>query len=85
MHPLGAEYLTEQFEGRCAYCPDEATTWDHVIPVAQGGDTTPGNTVPACLSCNSSKKDAEVWSWLVLTCRTPNPALLDVLALMEVA
>jgi 5-methylcytosine-specific restriction endonuclease McrA len=83
VHPVGAEYLTEQFEGCCAYCPAVATTWEHVIPVARGGRTIPGNIVPACLSCNSSKNDSDVFQWLERTGRTANPALLDVLALLE--
>lgn len=81
---LAAEYLTEQFEGRCAYCTAAATTWDHVVPVIRGGETTPANVVPACVSCNSSKKDSEVWSWLAATGRTPSSVLFDVL-ILEVA
>jgi hypothetical protein len=76
-----AELLLEQFGGRCAYCPDLATTWDHLVPVARGGRTEPGNIVPACCSCNSSKRSTPLLSWLEQTRRTPNPALWDVLAL----
>lgn len=82
---VGGEYLIEQFEGVCAYCPDPSSTWDHIIPVAAGGQTVPGNIVPACGSCNSSKCDSEVFEWLVRTGRTPHFALLDVLLLHEVA
>ena len=77
--------LTEQFRGLCAYCPAPASTWDHVIPVARDGRTVPGNIVPACLPCNSSKKNSDVIEWLARTGRTPNPALLDILALGEAA
>jgi 5-methylcytosine-specific restriction endonuclease McrA len=82
---IGSDHLTEQFEGRCAYCPAPADTWDHVIAVAAGGETVPGNVVPACRSCNSSKNDSDVWSWLARTGRTPSCALLDVIYLVEVA
>lgn len=52
--------------GLCAYdCGRPATTMDHVIPVANGGDTSPGNMVPACVSCNSSKKDRDPWPWIL--------------------
>ena len=78
---IGAEYLLEQFEGICAYCPKPATTWDHVLPLRKGGQTKPGNIVPACASCNSSKKAADVFVWLKVTGRTPSPFLFDVLAL----
>lgn len=84
MPMLGMEYLLEQFDSRCAYCPAAAESWDHIVPIATGGQTEPGNVVPACLTCNSSKKDADVFVWLIATSRQPSPAFYDVLAL-EVA
>lgn len=60
----GIEALTEKFGGRCAYCPAPATTWDHVVPVSQGGRTIPGNIVPACTSCNSRKNDLDVYDFI---------------------
>lgn len=43
----------------CRYCgakaPDVKLEIDHVMPVALGGDTTPGNAVTACADCNSGK------------------------------
>lgn len=56
----GMEALTERFGGLCAYCPEPATTWDHIVPVSAGGRTVPGNIVPACSSCNSRKRDLDV-------------------------
>lgn len=56
--------LTELFAGRCAYCAKPATTWDHIAPVSRGGRTVPGNIVPACVSCNSSKRDKDVFNFL---------------------
>jgi 5-methylcytosine-specific restriction endonuclease McrA len=53
---IARELLLEQFDGQCAYCAAAATTWDHLTPVALGGRTEPGNVVPACASCNSSKR-----------------------------
>jgi len=46
--------------GLCHYCqkkfaPGELTM-DHVIPLARGGKTTPGNLVAACRACNRDKK-----------------------------
>lgn len=74
---IAVEYLTEEFEGRCAYCPAPATTWDHVVPVVRGGDTTPLNIAPACSTCNSSKRDRNVWAWLAATGREPSIQFLD--------
>ena len=43
-------------QGICAYCGVEnATTVDHVVPVARGGDDNENNLVCACVSCNTSK------------------------------
>lgn len=78
---IAQELLLERFGGRCAYCPAPATTWDHVVPVAHGGQTTPGNIVPACTSCNSSKGTRDVIEWLTSQGRHASWDLLDVLAL----
>jgi 5-methylcytosine-specific restriction endonuclease McrA len=61
---IGQEVILEDFEGRCAYCNAPATTWDHIVPISKGGETAPWNVVPACHSCNSSKKDRDVMEWL---------------------
>jgi hypothetical protein len=54
--PEAARALLSKFRGKCAYCRKrKATTWDHIEPLAIGGQTIPGNVVPACVSCNSSK------------------------------
>ncbi len=46
-----------RFGGRCAYCGSpNANTMDHVVPISKGGLHTLLNVVPACKSCNSSKK-----------------------------
>lgn len=46
-------------DGRCAYCgePPQRLTIDHVVPASRGGDHFAGNVVPACFTCNQSKKD----------------------------
>jgi len=50
--------------GRCKYCGMPASGFDHIIPVSKGGDAGPDNIVPACTSCNSSKKDRNLDEWL---------------------
>lgn len=46
--------------GICRYCQKKfkssELTMDHVVPIARGGTSTPGNVVPSCRSCNQSKK-----------------------------
>jgi 5-methylcytosine-specific restriction endonuclease McrA len=46
------------YGNRCYYCKIETKlTMDHRIPISRGGYGWPSNLVPACLSCNSSKRD----------------------------
>lgn len=50
----------------CAYCggPDDALQKDCVLPISRGGRYTLENVVPACRSCNASKSNDEVTSWM---------------------
>ncbi len=45
--------------GLCHYCgrkyPFKQLTMDHVVPLARGGTTSPGNVVPCCRNCNKAK------------------------------
>jgi 5-methylcytosine-specific restriction endonuclease McrA len=52
--------------GGCAYCgaSDTALHRDCVLAISRGGRYTLANIVPVCPSCNSSKCNAEVTSWL---------------------
>ncbi len=48
----------------CAYCDDpNPTRWDHLHPVSLGGDTVPGNLVPACAGCDDSKQNRTLEEW----------------------
>jgi len=46
-------------EGLCHYCGKiflpEDLTMDHIVPLARGGKSTKGNTIPSCKQCNTSK------------------------------
>ena len=57
--------LTAEWQG-CAYCgaSDRPLQRDCVQPISRGGRYTLGNVVPACGSCNASKSNDEVTSWL---------------------
>ncbi len=57
--------ICEEFDHRCAYCLNPASHMDHVIPLAQGGFHEPGNVVPACKPCNSSKGAKSLPIWLI--------------------
>jgi hypothetical protein len=57
--------LVVAWEG-CAYCgaADRALQRDCVLAISRGGRYTLDNVVPACRSCNTSKCNEEVTSWL---------------------
>lgn len=46
--------------GICEYCRRSVgaaqLTMDHVVPLARGGKSIPGNVVPACRPCNADKR-----------------------------
>jgi 5-methylcytosine-specific restriction endonuclease McrA len=52
--------------GGCAYCgaSESPLQRDCVLPLSRGGRYTLGNIVPACRSCNTSKCNGEVTTWL---------------------
>lgn len=52
--------------GGCAYCGRSNTPLqrDCVQPLSVGGRYTELNIVPACRSCNASKCNTEVTSWM---------------------
>ncbi len=52
--------------GGCAYCgtSGDAMQKDCVLALSRGGRYTIDNVVPACRSCNASKCNFEVTSWM---------------------
>jgi len=58
-------YFLRSGEFRCIYCgSDKPSRWDHLHAVSRGGDTVPGNLVPACQRCDDSKQDKDVEEWV---------------------
>jgi len=49
----------------CQYCGAQATTVDHVIPVAKGGTDESSNLAAACNRCNYSKHDKDVETFMI--------------------
>ncbi|MGZ0712987.1 HNH endonuclease (plasmid) [Coraliomargarita sp. W4R53] len=51
---------------KCAYCAKAEGPFqrDCVLPISRGGRYTIDNVVPACRSCNASKSNDEVTSWM---------------------
>ena len=51
--------------GGCAYCGAAGPLQkDCMLPISRGGRYTVSNVVPACGSCNASKCNTEVTTWL---------------------
>jgi 5-methylcytosine-specific restriction endonuclease McrA len=67
-HDLTAEQWTALCDawGGCAYCgvSDTALQRDCVLALSRGGRYTLDNIVPACRSCNTSKCNHEVTTWM---------------------
>ena len=67
-HDLSSEQWTalKAAWGGCAYCgeTDKPLQRDCVLALSGGGRYTADNIVPACRSCNTSKCNDEVTSWL---------------------
>ena len=53
-------WITQLSQGICHYCQKQVLshqlTLDHIVPLARGGRSVQNNIVPACQSCNQSKK-----------------------------
>lgn len=48
----------------CAYCGvREVSEIDHIIPLALGGRSEPGNLVGVCFECNHAKSDQTLAEW----------------------
>ena len=61
----------------CFYCGVEpANTIDHVISINYGGRDSIGNIVPACKSCNSSKRELTIMEWRLWREKKGKPPLL---------
>ena len=52
--------------GGCCYCgaPGPGLQRDCMLPISRGGRYTLTNVVPACRSCNASKCNTELTTWM---------------------
>ena len=73
--------LAERFRHSCAYCGErKPLTMEHVVPLSRGGRHSIGNIIPACFSCNSSKRDRFIVEWRN---RIPSPHQRRVLCVTQ--
>lgn len=59
-------YILNRDEKTCYYCDKYGDTVDHVIPLANGGMSTPKNCVCACARCNLTKSDLDKQTFIEL-------------------
>ena len=56
--------IKDYFNEKCAYCGKESKLeQEHFTPLSKGGEYTHNNIIPACKSCNSSKRDKNFFEW----------------------
>ena len=50
----------------CGQCADDGVklSLDHVVPVSSGGDNSASNLITACMSCNASRGDQNIFSFV---------------------
>lgn len=59
------EKIKIELSNVCSYCGSkEKIAIDHVIPKSKGGKDSGDNLIPACQTCNSSKRDMDLLTWL---------------------
>jgi 5-methylcytosine-specific restriction endonuclease McrA len=58
--------VVEYYGPACVYCGGDASGFDHLTPVAKGGETLFENLAPCCWSCNRKKGDRPIWTMLSL-------------------
>lgn len=59
-----AKHQNENGSAICAYCREPcAPEIDHIVPISRGGRDEVGNVLPACKSCNSSKRAKLISEW----------------------
>lgn len=52
------ELIVTKLKGLCGYCGKKRKlTVDHKMPLSKGGSNTIDNIMPACISCNTSKRN----------------------------
>lgn len=60
------ERTLEAFGNLCAYCGSAGDLQqEHVIPLSKGGYYTNQNIIPACPSCNRSKRNKDMTEWYI--------------------
>ena len=63
-YKITAKEWQKLYSSPCLYCGSKTNIQaDHVIPIARGGIHGISNLVPACQSCNASKRERTITEW----------------------
>jgi 5-methylcytosine-specific restriction endonuclease McrA len=66
VYEVTAKDIKRLLASPCIYCGStNKITIDHVIPRKRGGVHSVGNIVPACQTCNASRKSDTIMEWRV--------------------
>ena len=57
------EEIYKDWDHKCGYCGDLATSLDHIIPRHRSGHTSRKNLLPCCRFCNQSKASNILEEW----------------------
>lgn len=64
IYAISQKEMRKLYASPCLYCGStQRIEADHVIPIARGGTHSIGNLVPACKSCNASKRQRTITEW----------------------
>lgn len=55
--------IYDAWDSKCAYCDEDATSLDHIIPRFRSGSSNRHNLLPACRRCNTNKASARMEDW----------------------
>jgi hypothetical protein len=57
------EEIYKDWDHKCAYCGENATSLDHIIPKYRSGCSNRHNLIPACRRCNAHKGSEDMQAW----------------------
>ena len=55
--------IYEAWNHKCAYCEEDATSLDHIVPRFKSGSSNRNNLLPCCRRCNSNKASSKMEDW----------------------
>jgi len=57
--------IYKAWDHKCAYCEEEATSLDHIVPRFKSGSSNRNNLAPSCRRCNTGKASSKLEEWYI--------------------